>query len=147
MAQAFFVVGRAGWGKSHTLRSLTRGNTHVRWKKIAAKWVFIRRMSNDDLTAEWKDFINSLTPEEKPYLIIAACPTRDVVAFMEKLRGRGYTLFFWIVRHCSEDRSQLMEDEEIARFRALGEIAFCQQPADREQRARQLESFIQARIR
>ena len=61
--KAFLVIGYANWGKSRTLKELTNGNVHVRNMLIGGKRFLIRRMSNDDYSENYKEYIVNLNQE------------------------------------------------------------------------------------
>jgi len=141
--RAFFVVGNEEWGKSSTLKALTGGITQKRYIKITDRWFFIRRMSNDDIPDSWEIFIKGLDPKEKPDVIIALCPAEPALPFLRILQKRGFTLFFWIIRRRCDGKPGDLSDVEIERFKGLGWIEFCHQPADPNRRAAQLKKFIE----
>jgi len=141
--RAFFVVGNEDSGKSSTLKELTGGVTQTRYIQIGGRRVFIRRMSNDDVPVSWELFIKSLDPKEKPDVIVALCPTEGALPFLQILQKRGFTLFFWIIRRRCNGESGDLTEVEIGRFKGLGLIEFCHQPADPSKRAAQLKKFVE----
>ena len=74
---AFLVVGHENWGKSKTLRAMTNDNFHKRYKEVAGTIFFIRRMSDDDRSDEYKVFVNGLDQKYNKNIILAFCPNMD----------------------------------------------------------------------
>lgn len=95
-----FLVGHSDWGKSRTLRELTDGVHQKRYVSIGKSMFYIRRMSNDDLFEDYKDFMNSLDPAVRPNVIAALCPVfdepqNDTASLLRQLSKKGYELFFF----------------------------------------------------
>jgi len=74
--KAFVVVGHSNWGKSRTLRQLT-GSKRKAWIQIKDFRIFIRRMSNDDIAKDLKEFLEKIDPNFKRIIIITLCPNFD----------------------------------------------------------------------
>jgi hypothetical protein len=145
MAQAFFVVGRQDFGKSGTLSALT-GGLH-KTTLIAGRKFLIKRMSNDDKPKGWKEFIKARNPDNTPYVIVATCPKEDAVPLLLEMRRRGFELFFWIIRHRSDNNGDSLTPEEEALFRDIGTVAFCERRAERPERAAQFRQFVESNLR
>lgn len=105
MAKIVFVVGHENWGKSKTLSALTENNFHKKYYEINDISWFIRRMSNDDDTKGYYEFMENLDVKNKPNIIVAFCPNFDeerskkTVDILNILKNKGYNLFFWVIEH------------------------------------------------
>lgn len=121
-----FIVGHAHWGKSKTLCALTNGNFHLRKTTIGGVEFFIRRMSNDDQPKGYVEFMESLDPALRPYLIAALCPQFDDSSaatdyILMTLLAKGYQLFFWVIEH-QYGTSEIVAANEIQRLRSFGTV-------------------------
>ena len=72
--KAFVIVGHNDWGKSKTLYQLTHKVWQVKWIEIKSTWIFIKRMSNDDIADGLYDFLNKIEIDVKKNIIITLCP-------------------------------------------------------------------------
>jgi hypothetical protein len=105
---AFLVVGRRNWGKSTTIRALAKKRG---WVNLQGRRFFVRRMSNDDLRPKYEDFIRSLDPQKKPYVLVAYCPEEGSPKLLQAM-ARKYKICPWILEHsCSDSRT--MSPSEI----------------------------------
>jgi hypothetical protein len=145
MAQAFFVVGNGDFGKSGTLKALT-GGLH-RTTLVGGRKFLIKRRSNDDIPKPWEEFIKALNPDNTPYVIVAICPKEHAVPLLREMRRRGFELFFWIIRVRSDNNGERLTPDEEARFRDIGTVAFCEQRAERPERAKQFRRFVESHVR
>jgi hypothetical protein len=142
-----FVVGHANWGKSKTLAALTEDNTHRRWWKIAGEEFFIRRMSNDDFPEGYAEFMESLAPTSKPFVIAAFCPNfgddrrQETEDTLRELQGKGYVLFFWVIEH-QYGTSMTVTADTVTRLRTFGTTEVFTERAEPDRRAENLRRFI-----
>lgn len=149
--QAFFVVGRREWGKSNTLKALKEslnGNNKSRKPVLIGSVTFrIWEMSNDDIWGRWIDVLARLDPIRIRKAILTACPTERAIEPLNDLRRRGFELFFWLICERCDGNGERLTPEEEARFRDIGTVAFCDQPAEPPQRAEQFRRFVGSHIR
>lgn len=147
----FFVVGHRHWGKSTTIRSLTRGRI-VRHVLINSNEFFIRRTSNDDVLVgrpptAYYEFLKHLHPERKPLVIAALCPNmfdKRLLNHLRHLRG-SYRLFFFVLQRRWDGKKEISA-EEIGGLRKLGRIFRFKKQTEAKQRANSLRSFILGNI-
>jgi len=143
--RVFFIVGRARWGKSWTFRALTGGLQ--RSTQIRGLTFVVKRRSNDDIDGEWLELIDGLDPDAAPYVLVAMCPEMDTLPALERMRRRGYQLFFWVIGERSDGgRGRTITEDEVSPFGRLGLTEFCRQPADEGDRAKQLKAFIEDQL-
>ena len=142
--QVVFVVGHARWGKSRTLRAFAGGSRRL--IQLRGIEFFIRRMSNDDRPKEFYDFIRQVRPSDKPGLIVAFCPKfqePQTRRCLERLRQKGYKLFFWVLRQQYGDE-QFVKPNEIATLRKYGRVRVYESGhREADIRARALRIFIE----
>jgi len=141
-----FVVGHANWGKSKTLSALTNGNYRLRRTTIAEDEFFIRRMSNDDQPKGYIEFMLSLDPALRPYLIAALCPQFDdptaaTNSILTNLRAKGYQLFFWVIEH-QFGTDEVVTAKEIQRLRGFGKVEVFSATAEAGSRAKSFKNFV-----
>ncbi len=154
--KAFFVVGHKHWGKTETLKSLTRGR-QLHWIPIGEFKFFIRRMSNDDIKSSYYEFIEELNPASKPRIVSAFCPTfsaetaetgGDANLILETLR-RNYELYFFVIRHRfiphSTSRNEI-DHQEVTAMRAAGTVEVLEDRIEAAERAELLRRFILANV-
>ena len=87
-------MGHANWGKSKTLKALTKESVRVKKTTISNVEFFIRRMSNDDQPEGYVEFMKSLNPSTRPYVIAALCPqfeepAAQTISILEEI-GRAH---------------------------------------------------------
>jgi len=144
--KAFIVVGHSNWGKSRTLKALTDGSTYTRSIKIKLKDFFIRRTSNCDKPNSFKEFINNIDQQDKPFLIITLCPdfgdpAKKTEVSIQELYKK-YQLFFFILKHKYKS-DEIITATEIARLKLFGEIKiFGDKDTESEERAAIFKDFI-----
>ena len=140
--KAFFVVGHERWGKSSTLAALTGGNPHVKWHSVGGRDFFIRRMSNDDIPADWDTFLDALDPAQKPHVILTVCPKVAAMPVLQRLRSR-YDLHFWVMQQSWDGKRVITAGEEHS-LRSLGVADVFVQRVPPAQRAPAFKQFILA---
>lgn len=140
-----FVVGHSNWGKSKTLRALTGDSHYIRRMTILGAEFWIRRMSNDDLTPEYAEFVGKLDPSLRGHVIAALCPQFDdptigTMAVLESLRAR-YEMFFWIIerQYGRAGRVTPVELQVLGRF---GHVELFSGKAEAVGRAAAFKRFI-----
>ena len=141
-----FVVGHRNWGKSQTLRALTDDNYRARRTTIDGVEFFIRRMSNDDYSDSYVEFMSSLDPALRQYLIAALCaqfddPAVATDAILKNLRAKGYQLFFWVIEH-QYGTSEVVTAKEIQRLRTFGKVEVFSATAESTTRAKSFKRFV-----
>lgn len=141
-----FVVGHANWGKSKTLRSLTNDDFRLRKTTVGGIEFFIRRMSNDDQPEGYIEFMKSLDPALRPYLIAALCPQFDdpvaaTNSILSTLRAKGYQLFFWVIEH-QYGTSEVVTSKEIQRLRSFGKVEVFPTTSESVTRAKSFKRFV-----
>jgi len=145
-----FVVGHENWGKSHTLRFLTNGNWRVRSVKIKGANFYIRRMSNDDRPDSYVEFMKSVSPQTKEFIIAALCPNFErqnarTESILKSLNSKGYQLFFWVMLNQYGTREQVKADE-IKKLKSYGTVELLSATAEAKQRAALLRAYIETRV-
>jgi hypothetical protein len=165
-----FVVGHEKWGKSWTFRALS-ADAGSRRVTIGGITFHVRRSSNDDITKTrpngYKNYIRSLSPALKPYVIAALCPKFNGMSdcdnpmkyaggFLKSLKREGYRLFFWIIEHKWRKRNQTpkaVSREEISVLRKYAKQTrgrvkvFSRENAESSERARELRIFVSTILR
>src|SRR5258708_29348136 len=141
-----FVVGHSNWGKSRTLRALTGGAHQIRWITFRDHEFLIRRMSNDDLPDDFIDWIESISPANRPYVIAALCPNfKDESAetqwILEDLRDKGYQMYFWVIEH-GFGSSEVVTPGEISRLARFGRFEVLREVLEAGERGRVFRAFI-----
>jgi hypothetical protein len=141
-----FVVGHANWGKSSTLRALTNEDFRQRRTTIGGFEFFIRRMSNDDQPAGYIEFMKSLDPALRPYLIAALCPQFDNPAaatnlILTNLRAKGYQLFFWVIEH-QYGTNAVVSAKEIQSLRKFGKVEVFSKSVEAAARSRSFKQYV-----
>src|ERR1039457_6447625 len=115
MKKAFVIVGHAHWGKSETLKSLTDDNYRYHWIEIKDKWIFIKRMSNDDDEKKLRDFIKKNTMD-KDTLILTFCPSfekgKKGHEILKSLINKKFKLYFFILKN-KYGTDETISDDEI----------------------------------
>jgi hypothetical protein len=144
--KAFLVVGHKHWGKSRTLKALA-DESFARYISIADKWLFIRRMSNDDKPDEFRDLVRTLNPVDKENVILAFCPVFDEGDAEATLRDlhRHYNIFSFVIRHAFDRKRQITGDE-IAALRHFGDVELFEEYGEASDRADSLRIFIEQHL-
>src|SRR5882672_9748225 len=105
--KAFLIVGHRHWGKSVTLRTLTRGHRSI---VIDSEMLFVRRMSNDDVAKDYPErFWHFIEDNPQSHMLIAFCPNfdadaeavgrrMDALTILTELR-KTHDIFFWVIQH------------------------------------------------
>jgi hypothetical protein len=145
--KAFFVVGHKNWGKSTTLKALTDGSWRKRLWEIKGTEFFIRRMSNDDIPKDFRDFATRLDPKSRPYVIATMCPTFEDKRWRPhetmRLLRQSYDLFFFVLRHKCKDPEITISDGEVSQMEKYGEVKVYRNSGNRPAAiARAFEMFI-----
>lgn len=141
-----FVVGHTQWGKSSTLRALTNDDFYQRRATIGGLEFFIRRMSNDDKTLEYIEFMKSIDPTTKPNLIAALCPQFEdpdakTELILTTLHKKGYQLFFWVIEH-QYGTDAVVSTKEIQSLRKFGKVEVFSKIAEAVARSRSFRQFV-----
>jgi hypothetical protein len=133
---------------SATLKAITKGR-FFRYYKLSGEDFFIRRMSNDDYTDGYKEFINSRTSSPTGNILAAFCPHFDSsdLRHTEHSLGqlqKGYNVFIFVLKH-QYSTDNRVTDEEIVALRRFGDVRiFDDKSAEAEDRAKALEDYIAA---
>ncbi len=148
MSLAIVLVGHSNWGKSKTLKALTNDIVQYRYWDIADKAFFIRRMSNDDLSEDLKNFIINISPEEQEYVLLTLCPDFDEPLKYVKANlitlSKKYAVFFFVLQH-AYDSDRSVSSEEIEQLKEYGEVeVFSVKNAEAASRAKALKRFIES---
>jgi hypothetical protein len=103
--KAFILVGHSHWGKSLTLKALTKGDVrtrHLRIPKInRSMFAYVRRISNDDNEQALLQFSRGLASRiRQDYLILTFCPkinpSRNSTTILNALMDT-YDLYFYVL--------------------------------------------------
>jgi len=147
--KAFVIVGHRHWGKSWSLKELSRGkySTVIKGYKL-----FIKRMSNDDPpVSRLLKFILEAIQLSRQCLIIALCPDFDtentVTTVLDKLEN--YDLKFWVIKHSQNPNLPPREitDQELTQLRQHGQVeVFKRKGATPEQIAKEFRRFIEKSV-
>lgn len=146
--KAFIVVGHSNWGKSRTLRQLT-GSKRRSWIQLKDVWIFIRRMSNDDIAEDLLKFLEKIVPEEKNVIIITLCPnfadperkTNEII----RILNDKYTPFFFVLKN-RYSNDAVVSEEEISTLKTVGFLEVLLGKVVDSERARSLKKFIEKHI-
>jgi hypothetical protein len=151
-----FVVGHERWGKSLTLRALERLCGHQgRQVTISDVEFFVRKMSNDDKPDSYINFVSTIS---RPHVIAALCPKfkkfgncddprKLADAILRRFKGKGYSLFFWVIEH-KWDSTDVVNGDEIRELRNYGTVkVFRRAGVVKRERAREFRAFISNAIR
>lgn len=143
--KAFVVVGHKNWGKSLTLKALTKGNHHERSININGTKLAVRRVSNDDIPLSFLDFVNNLDPNKKPNVILTLCPDSEIDATIKILDALSekYRLFFWVIENQYGNGRQITS-AEIKGLRRYGDVeVFCEKGAESTRRSQRFRHFVE----
>lgn len=142
---AILLVGHSHWGKSRTLRAFTEG-TQRRYESIGERTFFVRRMSNDDYSDKYGEFVEGLEPETDCSVILAFCPdfsdpgkgSEDAL----KILANGYTISSFVLRHAFGD-ARMITDAEIETLRRYGRVSIFERKGEEaEVRAQAFRAHI-----
>jgi hypothetical protein len=151
MKKAFIYVGHSNWGKSFTLRRLTNNSSYVKTININNKWVWVRKMSNDDKPQELLDFVNSIPSNWYQNFILAYCPTHENVnnriarRILNSLQ-QSCQLFFFVQERMFSDQSQIIPEPEISYLREIGNVQVLQGHSGDSIRSARFLDFIRENI-
>ena len=144
--KAFVVVGHSNWGKSRTLRQLT-GSKRKAWIRIKDFWIFIRRMSNDDIAKkDLKEFLEKIDPNVKKIIIITLCPNfddpdRKTKEILNLLKDK-YTPYFFVLKQRYGKKVEVL-DKEIDALKSIGGVEVIKGAVEDTERSRRLKQFIE----
>jgi len=147
--KAFILVGHADWGKSLTLKEFTNGVRQYRWWKIKNKWIYIKRMSNDDDSKGLYNYIKKMKPDEHENIVLTLCPnfevknrkTEDILQQLNK----NYEMFFFVLKY-NYDASAQIKDSEVSELKKYGTVEILSKPEDKKVRAKQFKQFVESYI-
>lgn len=148
MPKIVFVVGHENWGKSKTLRFLTENDFHKKYYGINNILWFIRRMSNDDDTKGYYEFMKNLDVKNKPNIIAAFCPNFDeerkekTVDILNILKNKGYDLYFWVIEHQFITKKK-MNFSFIKQLEVFGKVEVYSRLEEADIRSFHLKKFIE----
>jgi len=126
------------------LRQLTKG-TKKGWWEIKDNYVFIKRMSNDDIPESVINFVDNLDSEYKNVIIMTLCPnleeenhkTKYIINKVEK----NYKMYFFVLKQSYND-DRTVTDDEIEELRKHGNVEILQKREKDKQRAIAFNNFI-----
>jgi hypothetical protein len=145
--KAFVVVGHSNWGKSRTLRQLAGGSRRRAWVLLNGEiWIFIRRMSNDDIPDDLLDFVRRLDANKKAIIIIALCPDFDdnskKTQLILDLLKKKYSIFFFVLKK-KYDGDDEISDAEISSLRKYGQVEVFNSKSEDTVRAQSLRRYVE----
>ena len=147
MSKIVFVVGHSNWGKSKTLKCLTDDSRYVKTYTINDINWFIRRMSNDDYSESYCNFIKNLNTEINPNVIAAFCPNfeeernEETIKILNSLKIKGYDLYFWVIEHQFSTKNK-MDSFFIDKLKDFGKVEIYSKCEEADLRASALKDFI-----
>ena len=146
--KAFVIVGHSNWGKSRTIRQLT-GSKRRAWIQLKDVWIFIRRMSNDDIAEDLRKFLDKIDPNVKKVIIITLCPNfadpdRKTKEILRLLKDK-YTPFFFVLKRRYTTDSEV-SDDEISALESVGDVEVLKGKVEDAERARSFKRFIEQHI-
>jgi hypothetical protein len=147
MSKIIFVVGHSNWGKSKTLKCLTNDSRYVKTYTINDINWFIRRMSNDDYSENYCNFMKNLNAEINPNVIAAFCPNfeekrnEETIEILNSLKNKGYNLYFWVIEHQFVTKKK-MDSSFINELKNFGEVEIYSKCEEADLRALALKDFI-----
>lgn len=147
MSKIIFVVGHSNWGKSKTLKCLTNDSRYVKTYTINDINWFIRRMSNDDYSESYCNFMKNLNAEINLNVIAAFCPNfeekrnEETIEILNSLKNKGYNLYFWVIEHQFVTKKK-MDSSFINELKNFGEVEIYSKCEEADLRALALKDFI-----
>lgn len=148
---AILVAGHSNWGKSATLKALTEGRLFRSYQLSGADF-FIRRMSNDDYTEAYRDFIDECVAAPSGNILAAFCPhfeagdlrfTEHSLAALKK----KYDVYIFALKYQYHTDNRIT-DQELNSMGRFGEVQiFDDKNAEAEDRAVALEDFVTSILR
>lgn len=144
-AKIVCLVGHEDWGKSETLYYLV-GSRYKRWIEVDGVEVFVRHMSNDDITPSFVNLIKDLQPDRERCAILALCPDfkrkgKKTEWILNTLRDKGYQLYFWVL-YRKYRSSEVVTAEEIGKLEIYGEVEVYKEESEAQVRAKALETYL-----
>lgn len=145
--KAFVVIGHSNWGKSRTLRQLAGGSRHRAWILLKGGiWIFIKRMSNDDIPDDLLAFVRRLDPNKKVIIIIALCPdfenSSKKTQLILDLLNKKYSIFFFVLKNKYDGDDQISETE-INTLRKYGKVEVFGPKSEDTIRAQSLRRYVE----
>lgn len=148
MPKAFIIVGHSNWGKSRTLRQLA-GSPRRAWIEVNGIWIFVKRMSNDDIPQSLIDFLKNVDPNAKAIIIIALCPNFDDPSrktdLILKLLKDKYTSYFFVLKKRYSNNDEVTA-AEIQALRSFGTVQVLEQRVEDTVRAKAFRTFIASQL-
>lgn len=146
MHAAVILVGHANWGKSKTLKALTKGVIQYRYYDLAGRKFYIRRMSNDDRPDMFTKFINRLPKISDQDLLLTLCPDftykKACTEHALKRLLATHGLYFFVLKH-SYTSKRSVSDDEIRELRRYGAVqVFDRRNCPADARALALEEYV-----
>ncbi|NPD86431.1 hypothetical protein HNS38_16785 [Lentimicrobium sp. L6] len=149
MKKAFIYVGHANWGKSFALKQITNGSSRKKTAQINDKWVWVRKMSNDDDPAGLLAFSKTIPSKWYENFILAYCPNHEhdqgAMDILNTLQ-ESCELYFFIQEIKFSDPSQSIPETEISFLRQIGTVQILPGHNHDTVRAEQFLSFIKQHI-
>jgi hypothetical protein len=154
MKKAFVYVGHANWGKSFALKVLTKNSSHVKAIKINNRWVWVRKMSNDDDSGGLQRFCDKIPDSSYEFFVLAYCPnhqhfdskiSKGAIKILNTL-VKSCELYFFIQRNKYSNPEEFIPDSEISYLKEIGTIQILEGKVKDNERASQFETFIQKYI-
>lgn len=149
MKKAFIYVGHSAWGKSFALKQITNNSSHKKTVQINNKWVWVRKMSNDDDAVGLLSFSKTIPSKGYENFILAYCPKHendqgamDILNTLQK----SCKLYFFIQEIMYSDPSQSISTTEVDYLNRIGTVQILTGHNPDTVRADQFLSFIKQHI-
>ena len=145
MKKAFIYVGHANWGKSFALKQITNGSSHKKTVKINNKWVWVRKMSNDDDSEGLLNFVNSIPTNGYNNFILAYCPNHGYdQGAMEILNSlqQSCDIYFFVQENMYSAPSNIIPASEINHLQQIGTVQILSGKNADSVRANEFLAFI-----
>ena len=145
MKKAFIYVGHADWGKSFALKQITDNSSRKKTVQINNKWVWVRKMSNDDDANGLLSFSKTIPSNGYKNFILAYCPKHEhdqgAMDILNTLQG-SCELYFFIQEIKYSDPSQSIPTTQIDYLNKIGTVQILSGQNPDTVRAEQFLSFI-----
>ncbi|PKP12067.1 MAG: hypothetical protein CVU09_00800 [Bacteroidetes bacterium HGW-Bacteroidetes-4] len=149
MKKAFIYVGHANWGKSFAVKQLTNGSSRVKKIQINNKWVWVRKMSNDDKPEDLLEFVKNIPNNWYQNYILTYCPNHEhdkgAMEILNNLQ-KSCELYFFVQQNMYQDPSQTIPAAEINYLQQIGTVQIITGKIEDSVRANEFLSFINQHI-
>lgn len=123
--KAFIYVGHSNWGKSEALKQITDRDYRKKLVQIEGKWLFVRKMSNDDQADGLLKFVKKIPDSRHHNFILAYCPNHDrdstAKSILDELE-KSCELYFFVQETKFALSEQKIPESELSYLRKIGSV-------------------------